>query len=344
MSHVNESCHVCMSHVMTNVFTQCCDFFFHFAHLRKHYFFGLTLKKKKSCHDKYFNTVLRLLLRTSDQGLFWSMNDHWVTSQINTSCQRWMRHVPYEWVMSHMNEACHTWMSHVIYEWVTSRPSIFPQCRVLFIHTPDNYVKWMSHVTDEKLMSHMKESSRMRHFIDEWVTSYMNEPCHTYEWVMSPMNESCHVDEWVMSHIWMSNVTYEWVMSHMNESCHMYEWGMSHMNESCHKSMSHVTYEWVMSHIWMSHITYEWVMSHMNESCYTWMSHVTYECVMSHLNASWHICMSHVTYEWVMSLINESRHDKKKLRRAVTSSSTSHTWQQNQISFWTLFWILNMTE
>ena len=64
----------------------------------------------------------------------------------------------------------------------------------------------------------------------------MNESCHiwmshvTYERVMSHMNESCH--------IWMSHVKYESVMSHMNESCLTYKWVMSHMNvwnESCRR-------------------------------------------------------------------------------------------------------------
>jgi len=61
-------------------------------------------------------------------------------------------------------------------------------------------------------------------------------------------------------------------------------------------------------HIWMSHVTYEWVVSQMNESFHIWMSHVTYEWVMSHMNESCHIWMSRVTYEWVISHMNEACH------------------------------------
>ena len=49
----------------------------------------------------------------------------------------------------------------------------------------------------------------------------------TYERVMSHMNESCL--------IWMRHVSYEWVMSHINESCHVglprpfYNWFLNPM-------------------------------------------------------------------------------------------------------------------
>jgi len=88
----------------------------------------------------------------------------------------------------------------------------------------------------------------------------------TYEWVTSRMNESCHT--------WMSHATHEWVMPHMNESCHTW------MSLVTHGTYASVTHEWVMSrmiswaqqehavvpesrrmwigHAWMSHVTLPW--------------------------------------------------------------------------------------
>jgi len=199
---------------------------------------------------------------------------------------------------SRMNESCHIWMSHVTDEWVMSHI-------------------WMSHVTYE------------------WVTSHMNESCHmwmspvTYEWVMSHMNEACH--------IWMSHVTYECVMSHVNESRH---------------TRSHVTL-WVMSHIWrvlealvdqrmwMSHVTHiiesctcEWVMSHTKESCHT-ISHVTYEWVMSHMNESCHT-MRHVTH--MKSFRGFGRHAH------VNESCHTHNWVISHTNESCPIWVSHVTQ
>jgi len=191
---------------------------------------------------------------------------------------------------------------------------------------------WMSHVTYERVISHMNESChiRMSHVTYEWVTSQGRKIFapddsasfnHTYGYVMSHMNES--------RHIWMSHVKYVWVTSQggnifpPDDSAsfhHKYEY-----------VTSDVTYEWVIRR---SYVTYEWVMSHMNESRQIWISHVTgredscarQQCllpshiwichvtcrwVISHMNELYHIWMSHITNECVTSYMNESRHSLK---------------------------------
>jgi len=121
----------------------------------------------------------------------------------------------------------------------------------------------------------------------------MNESCHiwkshvTYERVRSHMKESCHIWRSQMGraaqmrelcHIWMSRLTYECVMSHMNESCPYGSSSSSQALSKCSCSMSAQMYQHTNGScdIRVSHVTFEWVMSHMNESCHIWMSHVAY--------------------------------------------------------------------
>jgi len=101
MSHMNESCHIGMSHV---------TYEWVMSHMNE------------SCH-KWTRHVTY----------------EWVMSHVNESRHIWMSHVPYEWVMSHtmtcsvyhltstiskvishMNESCHIHTSHVTYNWVMS--------------------------------------------------------------------------------------------------------------------------------------------------------------------------------------------------------------------------------
>jgi len=153
----------------------------------------------------------------------------WVMSHMNMShhrvgirsvCHIWVQQAR-KWVMSRMNESCHIWMSHVTHSYVTSQGGHTECVCVSHLITAGARV---SHVTYERVMSHV------------------NESCHTiwfqqaHNWVMSRMNESCHM--------WMSHVTHERVTSqggHMDHS--------RRTSESCHTWMSHVTHERVMSHI-----------------------------------------------------------------------------------------------
>jgi len=134
----------------------------------------------------------------------------------------------------------------------------------------------MSHITNERVMSHMKKSCHgwMNHVTYGWVTSHLNKSRHIYEWVMSHMNESCH--------IWMNHVTYERVMPHMNKSCHKYE-GVT------------LIYEWTRCNtcgIWgsiqsISTGTYVW----RNPATLKWSDPVTNtKESLSHVNESGHTC------------------------------------------------------
>jgi len=163
------------------------------------------------------------------------------------------------------------------------------------IHASHRCVINHSHVTYERIMSHMNESChiQMCRGMHERVMSHMNHSCQTwmshltYEWVMSHMNESCH--------IWMSHVTYETM------TCHEWTMGWLRLVGSSKLQVSIAEYSLfhrallqkrpimlrslrlvatpylqVMSHIWINQVTY------MNQSCHMWMSCVTH--VTSHLS------------------------------------------------------------
>ena len=140
-------------------------------------------------------------------------------------------------------------------------------------------------------MSHVNKPS-------QWVlrTSHV-----TYQRVMSHMNESCH--------IWMSHVTYQRVKSRMNESCHIrtshvtYQRVMSQIISTSHVTCTPpfrnegtccvriggstlvYTYYRVIpfSNATSLNESYQRVMSHMNESCHMSRSQVPYERVLSHI-------------------------------------------------------------
>ena len=116
------------------------------------------------------------------------------------------------WVTSHMNEARHVWMSHVTYEW---------------------------------FMSHMKES------------------CHTHRRVgvrqfFSAASWSRHTYKWAMSYIWIRHSTYDIWLSHITHMSHIVIWHI-HTNKTYHW-YEVGTPHWVISHIWMSHVAHanEW--------------------------------------------------------------------------------------
>jgi len=100
---------------------------------------------------------------------------------IDTRCDIWMSHVPYEWVMPNMHESRQIWSSHNRCVW------LFPY-------------EWVT--------SHMNESCpiRMSHANYAWITSNMIES-RLMRVALSHMNES--------RPIWMSHVPYGWVTSHI---------------------------------------------------------------------------------------------------------------------------------
>jgi len=199
---------------------------------------------------------------------------------------------------------CHIWMSHVTYERVMS-------------HVNESCHIWTSHVTyrwrrDDSFIfiCDMNEwCVWMSHVTCERDMSHVSETCHTRTSHVTHMNESSYT--WMSSvtyervtwHIWTCHVTCEWEMSHTNESCDRYERDMSHMNESCDIFTRHVTYELVMWHIRTSPRAYERVMSNMNK-------------VVSRAKDPCHTCMNYVTREWVKSYMKESCHTRTRHRNA----------------------------
>ena len=111
----------------------------------------------------------------------------------------------------------------------------------------------------------------------------------THEWVTTRVNELCHTYEWVVSHIWMSHV------KHMNESCHIvtshsYMWHDSFIYLTClirihdmtHSYVWHDSFECVtwLCDIYMSDVTHSyllqrtiWWLIHTCEINHSWMGH-----------------------------------------------------------------------
>jgi len=193
-----------------------------------------------------------------------------------------------------MHESCHSWMSDVTYEWVV--PHMKESC----------HLSMMSNVTYQRFISH---------FTYEWFKSHMTYMMShvTYTWFMS---STIHT---------MSHVRYEQskfhtthTMGHVTHERHVtshtwHAWSiMSHINDSSQIRRSHSTHKWVTSQIWISCSTrIKCAMSHVR------MSHATHMNKSFHnMNESCHICINHVTrvnescqtYERVVSHLNESCH------------------------------------
>ena len=217
VSHVNESCHMWMSHVSY-------EWFFDAS-------FGQIIFQKyldrgemstgcvcmsyvnKSCRIWMARCLGRLYFRNTWTGARCQLGV--CVSHVNESRHMWMSRVSCEWVMSHVNESWHVWMSHVTCEWVVSHVW---------------RVTWLIHMRHDSFTCDMM-----------WISHV------TCEWVMSHVNESWHV--------WMSHVTCEWVGSHV-WARHSWTWArcwlgmcVSRVNVSCHMWMSHATREWNMSHV-----------------------------------------------------------------------------------------------
>ena len=162
MSHMNESCHIWMSHVtyewvMSHMNGSCHIWMSHVIH-------EWVMSHNQPCHIwmsrvtygvasiSRIDKILGLFCKRARLKRRYSAKETYNFIDPNDRSHPTGRYVACEWVMSHMNESCHTWMSHVTCEWV---------------------------------MSHMNESCHlsMSHVTYEWVMLHMNESC-PYEWVM----------------------------------------------------------------------------------------------------------------------------------------------------------------
>ena len=141
MSHMNESCHIWMSHVTTDRNSCQIAAGTHVIYWMEHvscamscevscyvctkmcYFWMSHARVNESCHIRAEIVAQNRHIRCWDLGreshFLYSMSHvtyKWVMSHMNESCHIWMGHVTCEWVTSHMIESCHIWMSHVTYE------------------------------------------------------------------------------------------------------------------------------------------------------------------------------------------------------------------------------------
>ena len=220
MSHVNESCHIRLSHSTHEWVTSHRCIYHVRAGASTHF------PRRFLCYDT---------VDTFEKGM----------SHINRSCHSemschtWTSSVAYEWVLSRVTETCSIWTSRVTHTFI---------CHVRAGAL--THVSWLctcgwviSHLNG--VISHMNESCRiwMSHVTYDWVALHMNESRNIYMYMSRASR--CFSTFFMVMYMCMSHVTSEWVMSHMNESCR----------------------------IRTSHVAYEWVMSHMNESCRIWMSH-----------------------------------------------------------------------
>jgi len=85
MSHMNQSCHMWMSHVTYD---------------------SVMPRMNQSCHVEMSRMQWRVL------AFFFTWHLTWLHRGGG------MSHVTYESVMSYVNESCHIWISHVTYKWV----------------------------------------------------------------------------------------------------------------------------------------------------------------------------------------------------------------------------------
>jgi len=153
MSHMNESCHIWMSHV---------TYEWVMSHMNESSIAVCIFK----CHAFHIYNC-RALLKIKYQ--WWLFKFPFSGERL---CHTWMRHVTHWWGTLHMNGACHIWMSHVTYESVIAHHYIV-----------------LSHLTLRWVMSHMNEACHiwMRHVTYEWVMS------HIWMSHVTLMNEACHI-------------------------------------------------------------------------------------------------------------------------------------------------------
>jgi len=121
---MDESCHICMSHV----------------------------------------TYELVMSHTCESRHIWMshVTYAWVTSHMDESCHIRMSHVTYGWVMSHINESCrvydshHTWASQSKYRRVMAHTWLsyfFISC---MSHTDESFQTWRSHMWMHHVMRNVR--------------------------------------------------------------------------------------------------------------------------------------------------------------------------------------------
>ena len=125
MSHMNESCHIWMSHVtyewVMSHMNESCHIWM--SHVTYEWVMSHT---NESCHMWMSHVICEWVTSHTNESchIWMSRATHmheschiWMScaTHMNESCHIWMGHVTYEWVMSHMNESCYLWMGHVTY-------------------------------------------------------------------------------------------------------------------------------------------------------------------------------------------------------------------------------------
>jgi len=137
MSHMNESCHIWMSHV---------TYEWVMSHMNE------------SCHIWMSHVTYEWVMSHMNAAChIWMSQQHLKVIYVTcVCCTRVMMHVTYEWVM---NASCHTWMRHVTYEKVIwkSHEHLRVTYRVTYewvmSHMNASRHTWMRHVTHRKVMS-----------------------------------------------------------------------------------------------------------------------------------------------------------------------------------------------
>jgi len=208
MSHVNESCHICLSHVT-----------YEYTHMWHDSFTWVTSRTWVT-HVTYVSHVTT-----------------WVSSRLNESRHIWMRwrlHVTYEWVTMWYTEwVIHMWhdsLTWLIHMWRDSPKS--DMTHLVIWCGLEGIQIWVRHDPTHLCIS------------DSWLTCFQGT--HPLDCISSRAYVTWLTHEWHDSvtwhgleriHIWVrhdlihrvSHVTYEWVTSRMNESCNI--------------CMSHVTWK-----------------------------------------------------------------------------------------------------
>jgi len=224
MSQMYESCHIWMSHVPSNL-----------THLK--------------C-DMSPVTYVWVMSHTNESSHCWMGHVTYesVTWHMSESCHICMSHVTYEWAMWHMNKSCHIWMSHVTYEWVTygwvmSHDSTYVWYRVATISRLLN--KKVSFAEYSLFYRALLQKRPM--FLGSLLIVATSYPSY-YVWYALVMSR-----QWIIHFV---------LCIHAKESCHMTHQYASHDSTYVWYHSYYVWYASVMSRLDMAH-PYVWRDSYL---------------------------------------------------------------------------------